>query len=315
MSNPLETAKTKQIPKWIIALLAALAAGLLIAIAIIFGINKDASNNAASANEADPATQTSQSEEVNGADSANNMNNSAGQDAGHSAQQEPAQNAQTGEEGREAQLKLEAAVAGPWVAGTDYIAGMPEIAAVQSQIWRSNPKDPQTLGPDSAPVKVSLFADYSCPMCTRLELESMPAIKALAKAGKIQLQWNDFPIFASRYNSDKAARGGVAAAKQGKFWEYNEQAFIQAGDGHPNYDDELVFQIAQKAGITNMTKFKADYADPATAQAVTEAGVQAQAIGLQGTPAMLINKAYISGAIPTQVIINTIMVQSKVAGK
>ena len=202
-----------------------------------------------------------------------------------------------------------------WIAGQDYIPSQPETGRdLIASIPHASSDSGMTLGPDDAPVLVHLFADFSCPVCTTLHLESMPELEELARNGEIQIQWHNFVIF-PEYGSDKAARGAIAAAKQGKLWEFVDSAFNTAEPGgHPTYTDDSVMDIAQEAGIADVEQFTEDFAAAATQSALDEEGILASdTLGLTGTPAMFINGAYMAGAYPLDVILNTVEMQSDLA--
>ncbi|AOZ73364.1 hypothetical protein BK816_08845 [Boudabousia tangfeifanii] len=171
---------------------------------------------------------------------------------------------------------------------------------------RREANDPRALGPVDAPVVMTMWEDFACPMCTRFELTSFPEIKKLAEEGKIRIEWRDLSIFTQPHHSDLAAIGSRAAAKQGKFWDFVRTAYEEAGHGHPDYTDDLVKQIAQKAGVPDMAQFEKDYKDPTLKQAVDAETQEAQRIGIGGTPAFVVGDAFIGGAYPTDFFLNTI---------
>lgn len=202
-----------------------------------------------------------------------------------------------------------------WVAGNDYVPVQPESGrTLIESIPRATQDSGFALGPEDAPVVVHMFADFSCPMCTKLHLESMADLEQLAHDGKIQLQWHNFVIF-PEYGSDKAARGAVAAAHQGKLWEFVDGAFNTADpSGHPVYTDESVLKIARAAGVADIEQFTSDFNAADTASTVeAENTLAGDTLGLTGTPALFINGSYVSGAYPLDVILNTIEMQTRLA--
>ncbi|MBE6485110.1 MAG: hypothetical protein E7Z96_10185 [Actinomycetaceae bacterium] len=203
-----------------------------------------------------------------------------------------------------------------WVAGTDYV---PSLASPGWELALSVDEDGDTgltRGPAEAPVTVHVFGDFSCPLCTRLHKESMADLEKMADAGQIRLMWHNFVIF-SDYGSDKAARGTVAAAKQGKLWEFIAAAYDSAGEGnHPTYTDETVEEIAQRAGIPDMDQFRNDYTSDETANAVTaQTDYARNTLGLTGTPNLIVRGSFLNGAYPTNMIINTIEMQTELAAR
>lgn len=169
----------------------------------------------------------------------------------------------------------------------------------------------RTLGPADAKVKIHLFTDFSCPMCAKFHAQSMARLEELAKSGKVQLVWHNFVIF-EQYGSDKPARATLAAAKQGKLFEFADAAYndLASPQDHAHYTDASVRTVAQKVGL-DMAKFEADYASPEVAREASAEQQLAQSLGLSGTPAIMVGDAYLPGVAPTQVIENTIELQAR----
>ena len=169
----------------------------------------------------------------------------------------------------------------------------------------------RTLGPADAKVKIHLFTDFSCPMCAKFHAQSMARLEELAKSGKVQLVWHNFVIF-EQYGSDKPARAALAAAKQGKLFEFADAAYkdLASPRDHARYTDASVRTVAQKVGL-DMAKFNADYASPEVAREASAEQQLAQNLGLSGTPAIIVGDAYLPGVAPTRVIENTIELQAR----
>ena len=211
--------------------------------------------------------------------------------------------------------EAEIAAARDLKAGEDYIPSQPEGGRqVIASIPQATADSGRTLGPDDAAVHIHVFGDFSCPMCTKLHVESMPELEQMARDGKIQLQWHNFVIFPD-YGSDKAARAAVAASHQGKLWEFADAAFGSAeSGGHPEYTDDSVLELAKQAGVSDIDAFLADYNDTATQSEIDdESTLATKTLGLTGTPAMFINSAYMWGAYPLEMIVNTITIQEELA--
>lgn len=213
----------------------------------------------------------------------------------------------TGPEGKLAEKK-------GWAAPRDFI---PSVSESNKQVIAKIPKlddsSGRTLGPADAPVTVRVFSDFSCPLCTKLHNDSMDSLIKRAKAGKIRLEWRNFVIF-QQYGSDKAARGALAAAQQGKMWDYIAALYkdVKNPQGHTQYTDETVQAIAKNAGL-NMTKFDKAYSSQAVTNTLNEESQLAKDIGLTGTPALLVGEAFVPGAYPTKTLMNTVTMQAELA--
>ncbi|MDO5728636.1 MAG: thioredoxin domain-containing protein [Actinomycetaceae bacterium] len=181
---------------------------------------------------------------------------------------------------------------------------------------RRDADDPRALGDVNAPVVMVAYEDFSCPMCTKFFLETYPHLKEYVDAGKLRIEFHDLVIFPN-YGSNFAAHGSRAAAEQGKFWEFVETAYRVAGAGnHPQYTAESVVEIAEKAGVPDLEKFRETMDSPETAEAVNAESAHAmQKVGIQGTPFFIVNKAVITGALPVEYMTNTIDKQLEEAGQ
>ena len=187
---------------------------------------------------------------------------------------------------------------------------------VIKSFYRNDKADPRAIGDPKAPVTMIQFSDFSCPMCYQYESAVFPQLKPYIDNGTLRIEFNNFSIFASQYHSDLAAAGSIAAAKQGKFWEYVAAATklaAQDGNGHISWNKELVTQAAQASGVGNLSRFNEDLEADDTATTVKNETSAAQAVGLSGTPAFFINDYVITGALPADSFIQTIEIAAKTA--
>ncbi|VEG28654.1 DsbA family protein [Actinomyces howellii] len=175
-----------------------------------------------------------------------------------------------------------------------------------------DPEDPRAQGAVDAPVVMVLYSDFSCPYCTQLAQEVEPELADLVEAGTLRIEWRDLAQVSA--TSPLAAQAGIAAANQGMFWEFHDAVYAAADPtGHPEYTEESLIELARAAGVPDIEQFTADMNDPATVQAVTEATQHAQQIGIDGTPFMIINDAYIPGYQPAEYVRATIEEQAAAA--
>jgi protein-disulfide isomerase len=82
-----------------------------------------------------------------------------------------------------------------------------------------------SIGPDSAPVAITEFADFVCPSCARFAVLTMPdVLQRLIPTGKLKWQFLDFPL-QQHANSPLAHIVAACAAAQGKFWQMEYALF------------------------------------------------------------------------------------------
>ncbi|HTT85243.1 MAG TPA: thioredoxin domain-containing protein [Rhizomicrobium sp.] len=143
-------------------------------------------------------------------------------------------------------------------------------------------------GPANAKTTIVEFYDYNCPYCRA----SMPAMKKFYETHRnARFAFIEFPIKGPQ--STVAARAAMAARQQpGKYVAFHFALMGQEG----LVDQNTVFSIAQKTGL-DVAKLKADMAAPGVDLALAAAHTLAQAAGIDGTPAFIVNGKIREGAM------------------
>jgi protein-disulfide isomerase len=144
------------------------------------------------------------------------------------------------------------------------------------------------LGPDDALVTIVEFSDFQCPFCAK----EAPVLAAVHKkyGDQVRIIYRHMAMSFHRYSSI-AAEAGVAAAEQGKFWAFHDQAF--AHFGHLTRAD--LEDFAKAAGL-DLVAFRAALDDRRYRDAVIAETAAAEALGIDGTPTMFLNGQPVSGA-------------------
>lgn len=136
-------------------------------------------------------------------------------------------------------------------------------------------------GPANAPVTITLFSDFQCPYCARLEPTMKKVLETYPK--QVRLVFKQFPLSSHKF-AKPAAMASLAARNQGKFWPLHDKLIA-------NYDQlsvERIRVLAESVGL-DMKQFDKDLANPATEQEIAadyQLGLQS---GVRGTPAVYIN--------------------------
>jgi protein-disulfide isomerase len=105
----------------------------------------------------------------------------------------------------------------------------PSLAASQSKAPSAVPNGSvPILGSPSAPVTIIEFSDFQCGFCKRFWVETLPKLKeAYINRGKTRFIYRHFAILGK--HSEQAAEAAECAAEQRKFWEYQDQLFLNQG--------------------------------------------------------------------------------------
>lgn len=157
---------------------------------------------------------------------------------------------------------------------------------------------PETLGPATAPVKLVIFADYTCPYCGEWAAQVQPRlVQDFVNQGTLQIVFYDFPLGNEgehRY-SFLAARAARCAGAQGKFWEMHDYLFGQQSQWTyaPNPPVKQFEGYARALGL-DPAKFDACLQSESYADAVTADHILGEQLGVDATPTVIINEKRIS---------------------
>ncbi|HUU66191.1 MAG TPA: DsbA family protein [Methyloceanibacter sp.] len=143
-----------------------------------------------------------------------------------------------------------------------------------------------SAGNPEGDVTVVEFFDYNCGYCRR----AMPeVVKLIDNDDKVKVVLKELPIFGE--DSEAAAKGALAAHKQGKYFEMHQKLFTQPGKANK----DKVLRIANEIGL-DVPQLEADMEGDEVKEELAEARGLAQQLGLQGTPLYLIGDRIIPGA-------------------
>ena len=81
-----------------------------------------------------------------------------------------------------------------------------------------------------------------------------------------------------------AALASMAAAEQGKFWEYHDELFFNQA----SLSSEKYLEIAQKLGL-DLKKFSLDMMRPSLRKKIEQDVAEAKKAGVTGTPTIFVN--------------------------
>jgi len=161
-----------------------------------------------------------------------------------------------------------------------------EALTVHKDRIYEHPMTPVTGNP-KGDVTVVEFFDYQCGYCKR----TMQNVLDLQKEDpKIRFVWKELPILGPV--SEFAARGAMAAQKQGKYLDYHVAVMGARGQLTP----DMVLKRAAAAGI-DVDRLKRDMDDPEIAKYLDENLQLAHQLGITGTPGFIIGGKLVPGAI------------------
>ena len=128
------------------------------------------------------------------------------------------------------------------------------------------------------------FSDYQCGFCRRM----FPAVAQAADDGKVKIVLIEFPILGAL--SEQAARYALVAHQQGRFEEFHRTLMSRGG----RLREE---QITAAAAQLEQTTLEEHLHSPAVDKQLEENYKLALLLGINGTPAFVINGQIYKGAI------------------
>lgn len=159
-------------------------------------------------------------------------------------------------------------------------------------------KDGPFRGNGKAPVTLIEFSDFQCSFCRKFWQTTLPVIeKKYIKTGKVKFVYRHSANLGRQ--SVASALAAECAAEQGKFWEYHDKLFSNAGS-------PLAFTDGKLRGYANELRLKSrDFnqcLDSGKYRGKVEGETDVAAyLGARGTPAFLLNGQLLVGAQPIEV--------------
>jgi protein-disulfide isomerase len=155
-----------------------------------------------------------------------------------------------------------------------------------------------SLGAEHAPVVVQMWSDFECPYCADMH----PVLSELMRvyAGRVRLVWRDYPL-PFHAHARLAANAGREAYAQGganAFWKFHD-AVYQAPAGE--LDASALSRFAASAGLDD-ARFRASLTTLPHEPEITQDVTSGDRVGVEGTPAFLVNDYFFVGAVPLEIL-------------
>jgi len=174
---------------------------------------------------------------------------------------------------------------------------LPVTRLERSRVPIPNAENP-SLGPTNAMVVVQMWSDFECPFCAEVHPVLLEVLRAYA--GKVRLVWRDYPL-PFHAHSRLAANAGREAYAQGgadAFWKFHDAVY---GANSPRLDAEGLEQFAAKTGL-NGARFREALSTERHEPEIKRDFAAGSALGVEGTPAFLVNDYFFIGAIPIEIM-------------
>lgn len=183
---------------------------------------------------------------------------------------------------------FEAEASGPALSDADVEQISTLVAA--ERVPLVGPENP-SKGPISAKVTLQIFSDFECPFCVRAA-PTLSRVEARFR-GRLRLVWRNFPL-PSHERARPAARMALAAFERGgssQFWKAHDWLFSPQADLSDAGLKRAASSLGLVAGQLEQVLGNPKY------ERLIDADVSAGDLaGVEGTPAVFINRYYMMGA-------------------
>lgn len=147
------------------------------------------------------------------------------------------------------------------------------------------------IGPDDAQVIIIEFSDFQCPFCERF----MHVLDTVVEqySGAVAYDYRHYPQEEIHPAASRIATASECARAQGMFEPFYRLAFRrQASLAEAN-----VVDLAQEAGVHDVSAFVTCLTDVVSANAVSNDVSIAQSLNIRGTPSLIIGNRRYSGVV------------------
>jgi len=159
-------------------------------------------------------------------------------------------------------------------------------------------EDDPFSGPVDARVTIVEFADFECPACGAVH----PVLQLVKEANPdVKFVYRQFPLTSIHEFAQGAAEASLAAAAQGKFWEYHDELFIN--QSQLSRDDLITH--AGTVGL-DVSQFTSELDERVHRDAVNQDRTDGNVLGVRGTPTLFVNGVRYQGQLSVQALQETI---------
>jgi protein-disulfide isomerase len=148
-------------------------------------------------------------------------------------------------------------------------------------------RDPNSpaVGNRDSDVQIVAFLDYRCPYCKKLT-----NIMSKMHADNVRNVYKEWPILGD--SSVLAARAGLAADKQGKYLAFHLRLMNSKLIPTAAYIEDIAIELGM-----NKSQLRMDMNSANTTLAIQHTTALASALGLIGTPALVVGRTIVRGEI------------------
>ena len=151
------------------------------------------------------------------------------------------------------------------------------------------PQNGTVLGDPNAKVTITEYGDLQCPVCASFSNDVAPTvIEGPVAGGDANFELHQWTIIGP--DSIPAAKAAYAAGEQDRYWNFVELFYRNQGAENSGYvTDDFLTALAEAAGVEDIEQWQQDRKDPAWDKQLKATDAEANSLGLQGTPSIIVH--------------------------
>jgi protein-disulfide isomerase len=172
------------------------------------------------------------------------------------------------------------------------VAGSVQGAAEVNARFAGIPQGGTVLGKPDAPVTLTEFADLECPYCRQFSLSALPTlVRDEVRKGRLRIVYRIQTFVGQPGDSERAARFALAAARQGKFWQFADLFYVNQGSETTRYaTDAFLTRLGRQVKGLDVAKALKERNSPAIQTEIDASSSAFDAAGFNATPSFLVGK-------------------------
>jgi protein-disulfide isomerase len=162
-----------------------------------------------------------------------------------------------------------------------------------SPVTHSAPAAGYILGDPTAPVVITAWEDFQCPICKAANASTLQGIEeAYVSTGKAQLVFRQFPFLGDE--SYAAAEASQCAADQDAFWDFHDAVFTAQGAENSGVFSaaklkEIAASLGLDTGIFNACVDSGEHSESVAAEKA-----EGESLGVNSTPTFFVDGERVS---------------------
>ena len=148
-------------------------------------------------------------------------------------------------------------------------------------------------GSSKAPITIVEFGDFQCPFCRATESTLSTVLSK--HPDQVRVVFRNMPLQSVHPNATIAARAGVCADRQGKFWEMHDAMFAN----QEALSQAALERTARHLGM-KLAAFDACLGDARTIEVVDRDAAAGTELNINSTPFFFINGRPLKGNVPAE---------------